>query len=107
MAKELDPDAEQIMVMKAVTAQTGVLHEGQVLQLKYLPLILTHASKATCTVDIEKKKVIFNLTETSGSKPKDFNKRLVLLSQYTKNLLGDNFGIQILLKNKEVYSKDY
>ncbi len=104
MDETVDNDYEQLLLLKGMTAVTGILHEAQVMQLKYWPLMLTHAIKADFSYNFDNKEVIFNLAETEGRTPKDFKKKLGLLAKYTKTLLGDDYRIAVKLNNKEIYS---
>lgn len=103
MAK--DDDFEQLLLLRDVTARTGILHEAQILQLKYYPLITTHAINSEIKFDFEGSKIIFNLTQTKGIKPKDFEKRLTILSRYTKQLLGEEYRVIVYLKGKKVFEE--
>lgn len=102
------PEADgmsQLMVLKGLTKTTGGLHEAQVLQLKYMPLIATHATKSEFTYNYDNKEIIFNLTEVKGPKPRDFKKRLQILSNNVKFLIGEEYRVVIKLKGKIVHSK--
>ncbi len=96
----MDGDLEQLMVLREMTRTTGILHEAQVLQLKYYPLILTHATRSEFHYDFENAIVIFNLKETKGSKPKQWTKRMETLAEYTQTLLGKEYTIQVKLKGE-------
>jgi hypothetical protein len=95
---------EQLMALKALTKETGVLHDAQVFQLKLWPLVMTHATKSEFTVDFDFKDIIFNITETKGKVPTQFTKRLKLLCKYTQNLLGEDWTVTVKLKNKPRYT---
>lgn len=100
----MDPDLEQLLMLKDLTAKTGVLHEAQCLQLRYWPLVLTHATKANVYYSYKDKEVIFDLIETTGKPHKDLAKRLKLLAKFTKELLGDEYSVAVELKGKRLNS---
>lgn len=105
MAEQTDDQLlEQLMKLKALTKETGMLHDAQVFQLKMYPLVLTHAVKSEITFKYQDEEVIFNITETKGKKPKDIDKRLKLLEQYTQTLLGDNYKVKVKIKRKVIFS---
>jgi hypothetical protein len=89
----MDQDLEQLMLLRETFKRTGLLHEAQVLQLKYAPLIMTHATKAEFSLDFENKTLIYKLLEYKGKRPIDLDKRCELLVRYTKQLLGDDFVV--------------
>jgi len=93
-------DWGQLLLLRNITCRTGALHEAQVVQLKYYPLITTHATKASFSYNFDDKILIYNLLETKGRKPKDFKKNLKDLTTFTHNLLGEEYTVIIKLKNK-------
>ena len=94
---------EQLMSLKVLTRETGILHDAQVFQLKLWPLVMTHAIKSEFTADFDFKDLIFNL-ETQGKAPTKFTKRLRLLCTYTQNLLGDDWSVTVKVKGKPVFT---
>lgn len=91
-----------IMLLRDLLARTGGLHQIQVNQLQYYPLIvLPHATKASFGFDFEKKEIIFFIKETKGPAPKDLDKRLDLLVKFTKTLLGEEYRVRVLIKGKD------
>ena len=88
-------DLEQLMSLKQITNMTGALHETQVLQLKYYPLILTHCVKCEINFLFEDKLVVYKLLKFQGPEPKDIKRRFNLLNQWVKTLLGDEYNVAI------------
>jgi hypothetical protein len=101
--EEKDDDLEQLMLLRDLTNRTGVLIEAQCLQLKYYPLIMTHAIESSFEFDFDKSKIIFNLTKTKGKEPRNIKKRLDVLAKCTKMLLGDEYTVVVKLKDTEIY----
>ncbi len=95
---------EQLMSLKALTKETGVLHDAQVFQLKLWPLIMTHATRSEFTADFDFKVLIFNITEIKGKEPTKFTKRLRLLCTYAQNLLGDEWEVTVKIKGKSKFT---
>lgn len=92
--KDLDIK-EQLILLKSLTNQTGILHEAQVMQLKYWFIGLTNASKFTIGFDPEKAKIIYKVSEIKGKPPKDIDKNLNTLTEYVKFLLGNKYSVEV------------
>lgn len=101
----MDADFEQLMTLREMTSKTGLLHDAQVFQLKMYPLALTNATKAEVHYDYDKKSVIFIITETKGRVPKEINKRLSLISDWTQTLLGEEYSVKIKAGKKVLYGR--
>lgn len=101
----MDADLEQLMTLREMTRKTGLLHDAQVFQLKMYPLALTNATKVSIEYDYDKKNVIFNIIETQGRAPKEIKKKLDLICQWTKTLLGEEYSVKIKTKNKVLYGR--
>jgi hypothetical protein len=101
----IDPMHEQILLLADMTKKTGMLHDGQITQLKYWTLILTNAVKFGLDFRFEDRTLIFNLLEFKGKAYKDQNKRFAYLSKWSKELLGDN-GYTIIIQDngKDIYN---
>lgn len=102
----LEPDLEQLLLLKELTKTTGMLHEAQVLQLKLYPLVLTHAIRSEFQFNFDSKEVIFNLLETKGKAPKGLRTRLKLLVNYVHTLLGSEYKVTIKFKNRKILSRN-
>lgn len=98
----VDPSAEeQLILLRNITATMGVLHEAQVLQLKWWPLTLfTHARKCEERINIERKEIDFVILQTKGQPPKDIKKRYEAIVEWTKWLLGSEWTVRIRLRDK-------
>lgn len=101
---KLDPELEQLMRLKELSRNSGALHELQVLQLKYLPLITTHATSSEFIFKHDSREIIFNIKETQGKVPNKFKKRLKVLCQYAKNLLGSEYKVVVKLKGTVIFT---
>lgn len=88
-------DLEQLMLLKQMTAMTGLLHDAQSLQLKYYPLILTHCIKCEFVFNFDNKSLSYKLLKFNGNPPKDIKKRFNLLKSWVKTLLGDEYIVTI------------
>lgn len=96
----MDEKLEQLLLLKNLTKKTGMLHEAQLAQLKAWPLALTHAYKCQIVFDYESKNLTYILSELNGRKPKDFLKRMAMLSKWTKQLLGDEYLVTVKSEKK-------
>lgn len=86
----------KLALLRTLTETTGVLHEAQVLQLKYWPWILfTHIADSVAEVDLERRTVNFRLTIGDDDPPQDLDKRYRVMDEWVKSLLGDRWYIRI------------
>lgn len=85
-------ETEQLMVLRDFTQKTGVLHEAQVMHLKYWFLMLTNATDFEIEFQPDSSKVIYRVLKTKGKKPENYNKNLNQLSEYVKFLLGTRYS---------------
>lgn len=80
------------MLLRALTEKLDILHEAQVLQLKMYPPVLYGASKFTLKLDLEGKKIHYELQ----SNPPDLNgTEIDQLSSWVKTLLGDRWSVDV------------
>jgi hypothetical protein len=93
---------EQLILLRDLTAKTGILHEAQVQQLRLWPLMLTHATKVDLFFNPSEKIIIFELGQAKGPKPKDLKKNIHILSSWTKFLLGEHYKVSVLLDGKHL-----
>lgn len=93
------------MTLREMTRTTGILHEAQVLQLKYWPLLAaTHAKTAVPQVDVTKKICDFQIRLNKDIKPPaDYDARLQKLDEAVKWLLGGDWTVRIKIKNKIMF----
>ena len=85
----MDNVLEQMMLLKETTKTTGVLHQAQIEQLKYWPIVLIYANRFEITFDYEAKTVIYEIAEwdKNSKQAKNFNS----LEAYIKVLLGKEY----------------
>lgn len=97
----------QIGTLKALTANTGALHEAQALQLKTWPLmIIPDSTKAEAEFDYKGKSVVYKVKRSKKSKIKDIDLRAKALTQYTRTLLGDEYNIEIYINGGLIFSSE-
>ncbi len=96
---------EQILALKMMTAQTGVLHEAQVLQLKLWPWTVFPKEITSYEIgvqpDPDKKYLEYRMIGHDKIKalPK---KGVVLLQSWVKNLLGQDWTVVVKFNGSEV-----
>jgi hypothetical protein len=73
---------EQIGLLRELTRSTGVLHEAQVQQIRYWPVLL-FSGKSSAEVATETKKSV------KWTKPSQ------ILADWTKTLLGDDWTVLV------------
>lgn len=92
----LDDKWEQLAHLSGLTKTTGVLHEAQVLQLKYWPYVMApHAKSIETVVFQEKKEVRFVLKLGKKAPPSDFQARLDALDRSVKTMLGYDWQVVV------------
>jgi len=91
---------EQLLLLRAFTKTTGMLHDAQVLQLKMWPRVLFQRSTASqIRVDVAKAHLSFDIAVAGGKPIKgvlepDAPK---LLHDWVKSLLGPEWSVSIYL----------
>lgn len=115
MSEEEIPEArKQLLALRAVTQNTGALHEGQVVQLKYWPRIAIPHSTACEIAYFQKERneagvvtrhpvIEFRMTLGKSKPPKNLKSRLAGLSRSVKDLLGPDFGVRVKVGAKVIY----
>lgn len=100
----------QLMQLRDLTARTGVLQEGQALQLRMWILV---ASGEDFFEDYEidynypSKVVVFKLRKPDMKKaPKDLDKRYDVLTENVRWLLGEDHTIKVKAARKVIYRSD-
>lgn len=113
---EISPEWDQLMALRAVTQTTGVLHEAQVLQLRYWPRIALPHSTSCEIAYFQKEKdevtgaltqrptIEFRVVLGKAKPPKDLKKRLAGLSRSVKDLLGPDFTVRVKTGKKTIYT---
>lgn len=92
---------EQLMLLRAFTARTGILHEAQVLNLKMWPAcVFSRVKSSEFTFDWENATVCFDII-FKGKRPKAIAKSCEALAHFTKTLLGPEYEVRISLNGKE------
>lgn len=104
-----DTDAwGQLMVLRGVTQTTGVLHEAQIVQLRYWPRIAAPHS-TSCDIawspkDGRKRQCVeFRMKVGAGRPPKDFKARLQGLDRSVKALLGPDTTVRVKVGPKKLF----
>ena len=98
----------QLIGLRALFEQFGVLHELQILQLKYWPYSIDpNLTSSEAEVNMEDKVVSFTWVAEKPSKinPK-YISRVKELLKMVRFLLGDDWAIQILLNNESIFSRN-
>lgn len=105
MKSTIDVEHEkQLLLLRDLTARTGLLHDAQRLQLRMWPIVLfTHAKKCEERVNIQDKEVDFIILQTKGKPPEDMEKRFASLNEWTKWLLGPDWLIRVKLRDKMIF----
>lgn len=102
---------EQLGQLKLLTMRLGVLHEAQIKQLKIWPRVFfQNSNKSQFSVDIEKKSIVFDVWQNSSKENALEKKAPEILDQNTKELLGDDWSVRIVLhypKKKDVIHRFY
>lgn len=98
-----DDVMEQLMLLRALTSSTGVLHEAQVLQLKMWPACFFKGVKSHEFVfQWERRKLAYDIK--AKGKHTHLKKRCVALEKCVHTLLGGEYQVTILLNGKKVFS---
>ncbi len=89
---------EQLMQLRGLTSTTGVLHEAQVLQLQMWPrVIIGESTSSEFAFSHEDRIVEFAISIESTAAP-DLKKRLSILDQSVKELLGPEYWVIVRKK---------
>ncbi len=88
---------EQLVVLRGMTAQTGVLHEAQLFQLRLWPhALFDKISNAEIRIDQEKYTIEYVFTwKIKGKKTADFKRRAKYLGKSIHWLLGDHWQVTV------------
>ena len=92
----------QLMILKGLTRTTGVLHEAQIIQLKYWAVFLFPKVKFEIRIDQDTRSVEYDFL-FSGKSPSKLNEKLVSLEECLQWLLGTEWLLTVLAKGKRVY----
>ena len=110
--KDLDYSS-QLHLLRSFSKQFGVLHEAQVIQLRYWPYAvdpdLPAEGGAEVNLMMEDEKIKYIWTDAKRTKKwkpdKKYRERLEHLAKWTKWMLGENFSVRIELNGKKLYPK--
>lgn len=95
---------EQLMLLRDLTRRTGAIHDAQVFQMKWWPMMLfTHAKKCEAQVDVEKQQVDYIILTTDGKAPSDMEERMKALCEWTHWLLGDEYVVRVKERKKMLH----
>lgn len=101
----LNNTTEQLMALKALTRTTGVLHEGQILQLKIWPFLLYSQKEISyeLRVDLDRK-VVEYLLQFKGKVPVKIKDRVASLENDLHWLLGSEWLLKASANGKSVFT---
>lgn len=94
---------EQLFWLKTNTIRTGAIHEAQALQLRNYPLLLPNASSSSVTVDVENKKVEYNVEISKFKNTKKVKNVCEQIQTWTRTILWDDTNVVIKVNNKTVF----
>lgn len=100
----------QLMELRALTGLTGVIHEAQVQQLRYWPLIaVSHAEKSEVTFETDDKggnRTVFIAFKLDPKKkaPPNLQRRLHALDKNVQWLLGNDWKVVMIAAGKAIYT---
>ena len=87
---------EQLLLLKDLTERTGVLHEAQVLQLKYWFFMLyPEVSKFEIMFDPEDSTLIYKVLSVKDEEQHRNNNNFSYLKEYVKFLLGTRYILRV------------
>lgn len=87
---------EQLIMLRDMTKKLNVLHEAQVLQLKYWFFMLySEVSKFEIVFDPDRAMVTYKVIALKNVEEFENNKNLDTLRGYIRFLLGQRFGTQV------------
>lgn len=84
----------ELLKLRIVTERSGILHDAQVLQLKYWPYVLFDIKEHSIIPDDRKRTLCFNLVFSKGV-PKDVKNRAEVLQGWVWSILGKQFAIKL------------
>lgn len=98
-------DAEsQLMTLRGLTKNTGVLHEAQVLQVKAWPIVLfSNCKSSKFSFCWEKREVEYDIKTKGRGKKDEMDRGVLLLDHYTKTLLGPEYTVTIFFNGVQKY----
>lgn len=96
----LAPAQQQLLLLREQTRRMGVLHDAQVLQLKMWPraYFVKSTSATQVSVDIEKKRLVFQVVVAKGKTPEGAMGPSAAASRLAESahwLLGPSWDVEI------------
>jgi hypothetical protein len=92
------------MLLRGLTASTGVMHEAQKLQLKNWGAVAFQGVGGwVSNIDITRKTVLYSITSTRKTAPKDLPKYVAALDRSIHWLLGGDWALNVKINGKSVY----
>lgn len=96
---------EQLMLLRGMTARTGMLQSVQVHQLEIWPRVaLPHSTKSVASFSFERKRVEFKMT-FAGRAPKQLRARMNGLAESVQEMLGPEYTVVIKDGSKKLFEK--
>lgn len=96
---------KQLMTLKVLTQNSGVLHELQTQHLIYWGMMAVEQAKDTPEIGwgFAQKLVEFNFKKLGRKLPDDFQKKCDIMTESVRWLLGDDFSVRIRNDKKVIY----
>lgn len=91
---------EQLALLRQMTERTGILHDGQIFQMKVWNKLLWPNAKTTISIDTEQKNIIYDVKKKAERIKEDTFKPAIpdapqTLGEWTQALLGPDWKIEI------------
>lgn len=87
---------EQLLMLKDMTNRTGVMHEAQVIQLKYwFFMLFPEVDKFEIMFDPDKSTLTYKVLSVKNAEEYSNNKNFNILSEYIKFLLGTRYTLRV------------
>lgn len=93
---------EQLLWLKSLTVRTNIVHDAQILHLRFWPLLLKGAKSAEIKIDTDNKTVFFEINISLKNWNLDYNKTLKnYIVSWVQYLLWNDTKVVFLRKNNE------
>jgi hypothetical protein len=103
MDSNITDHEKQLMLLRALTATTGAVHEGQLLQLRMWAALAFDFTTWQAEVDVANKTVIYTVGKIVNKKSEKLVKCVASLDNSIHWLFGDNWGLRINEGKKQFY----
>lgn len=99
---------EQIQQLKAMTVRVGSIHEAQALQIRNYPQLLTDVKAVQTKIDVETKRVIYEVEVKKGFRWSKRNKDMLTnIVAWVRTWIWDETEVEIHNGKKVIFnSKD-